>query len=194
MQYQQQPGMQQQQPGMRMQPGMQQGMQQGMQPGMRPGMHAMPMQGYGMAPQDMSQGNGMNSPYPPTPNGYPMGGMSAYAPSFVPSGYQPPQGPPTDEEQAWLDAQMDQQVRQMPPMEKPVSLGHDEPTEDEVEVAAAAAPPTSSAEPGGYDEVMKMIEENRKKNEAKRAAQSARNAQIVADFEARSGGAPSYTG
>ena len=34
-------------------------------------------------------------------------------------------------------------------------------------------------------QVMKMIEENRKKNEAKRAAQSARNAEITAAFEAR---------
>ena len=32
---------------------------------------------------------------------------------------------------------------------------------------------------------MKMIEENRKKNEAKRAAQSARNAEITAAFEQR---------
>ena len=32
---------------------------------------------------------------------------------------------------------------------------------------------------------MKMIEENRRKNEAKRAAQSARNAEIIAAFEQR---------
>ena len=37
-------------------------------------------------------------------------------------------------------------------------------------------------------QVMKMIEENRKKNEAKRAAQSARNAEIIAAFEQRQAG------
>ena len=36
-------------------------------------------------------------------------------------------------------------------------------------------------------QVMKLIEENRRKNEAKRAAQSARNAEITAAFEARMG-------
>ena len=36
-------------------------------------------------------------------------------------------------------------------------------------------------------QVMKLIEENRRKNEAKRAAQSARNAEITAAFEARQG-------
>ena len=35
--------------------------------------------------------------------------------------------------------------------------------------------------------VMKLIEENRRKNEAKRAAQSARNAEIIAAFEQRQG-------
>ena len=34
--------------------------------------------------------------------------------------------------------------------------------------------PAAPSEPGDYDDVMKMIEENRRKNEAKRAAQSAR--------------------
>ena len=43
-----------------------------------------------------------------------------------------------------------------------------------------------AAEPeGGYDDVMALIEANRKKNEEKRAAQSARNAEIVAAFEQR---------
>jgi len=37
-------------------------------------------------------------------------------------------------------------------------------------------------------QVMKMIEENRRKNEEKRAAQSARNAEIIKAFEARTGG------
>jgi len=46
--------------------------------------------------------------------------------------------------------------------------------------------PAAPAEPeGGYDDVMAMIEANRKKNEEKRAAQSARNAEIIANFEAR---------
>ena len=47
------------------------------------------------------------------------------------------------------------------------------------EVSAAPEPE------GGYDDVMALIEANRKKNEAKRAAQSERNAAIVASFEAR---------
>ena len=38
---------------------------------------------------------------------------------------------------------------------------------------------------GGYDDVMALIEANRKKNEERRAAQSERNAAIVASFEAR---------
>ena len=38
---------------------------------------------------------------------------------------------------------------------------------------------------GGYDDVMALIEANRKKNEERRAAQSERNAAIVATFEAR---------
>jgi len=55
--------------------------------------------------------------------------------------------------------------------------------------ASAAAPAAVTIEPdGGYDDVMKMIEENRRKNEAKRAAQSARNAEITAAFEARMAG------
>jgi len=55
---------------------------------------------------------------------------------------------------------------------------------------SAAAQPTPAADekaPGDYDDVMKLIEENRRKNEAKRAAQSARNAEITAAFEARQG-------
>jgi len=51
--------------------------------------------------------------------------------------------------------------------------------------AAAAASAAAPAADGGFDDVMKMIEENRRKNEAKRAAQSARNAEITAAFEAR---------
>ena len=39
-----------------------------------------------------------------------------------------------------------------------------------------------------YTDVMKLIEENRRKNEAKRAAQSAKNAEIEAAFEQNQGG------
>ena len=56
-----------------------------------------------------------------------------------------------------------------------------EPKESLPEAPAAAEPD------GGYEDVMKMIEDNRRKNEAKRAAQSARNAEIIAAFEARTG-------
>ena len=70
---------------------------------------------------------------------------------------------------------------------------------DEPEPEVSAAPERSAEElaaekaaddkgPGDYDDVMKLIEENRKKNEAKRAAQSARNAEIIAAFEQRNGG------
>ena len=41
----------------------------------------------------------------------------------------------------------------------------------------------SAADDGAFDDVRKMIEENRRKNEAKRAAQSVRNAEITAAFE-----------
>ena len=57
---------------------------------------------------------------------------------------------------------------------------------------AASGAATEEAGDGDYTDVMKMIEENRKKNEAKRAAQSARNAEIIAAFEQRTqaGGGP----
>ena len=52
----------------------------------------------------------------------------------------------------------------------------------EMQSSEASAAPEPE---GGYDDVMALIEANRKKNEAKRAAQSERNAAIVASFEAR---------
>ena len=55
-------------------------------------------------------------------------------------------------------------------------------------VSETAASATEPAE--GYDDVLQMIEENRRKNEAKRAAQSARNAEITAAYEARMVNAP----
>ena len=112
--------------------------------------------------------------FPPIPNGHPPPhphpGSGNYADPYAPPGQlvQSSTAPPTDEEQAWIEKQLDAQEQ------KP---------------AAAAPEAADSGDGGGYDDVMKMIEENRKKNEAKRAAQSARNAEIIAAFEARMGGA-----
>ncbi len=76
---------------------------------------------------------------------------------------------PTDEEQAWLEQKLEQ-------------------TADETDAAAqAAAPPADNNAEADYSDVMKMIEENRRKNEAKRAAQSAKNQEIERSFEQRSG-------
>lgn len=104
------------------------------------------------------------------------------------------------EEQAWLDQQMAQAEAQKAastPAAPDVSAGgldDDEPEPPTPSNASAAASngATEEAGDGDYSDVMKMIEENRKKNEAKRAAQSARNAEIIAAFEARTGpgGAP----
>ena len=76
---------------------------------------------------------------------------------------------PTDEEQAWLEQKLEQ-------------------TADEAvaDAQAAAATADNNAE-ADYSDVMKMIEENRRKNEAKRAAQSAKNQEIERSFEQRSG-------
>ena len=112
--------------------------------------------------------------FPPIPNRHPPPhphpGSGNYADPYAPPGQlvQSSSAPPTDEEQAWIEKQLDAQEQ------KP---------------AAAAPEAADSGDGGGYDDVMKMIEENRKKNEAKRAAQSARNAEIIAAFEARMGGA-----
>jgi len=63
----------------------------------------------------------------------------------------------------------------------------DEPEPPTPGASGAQATPAAESGPGDYDDVMKLIEENRRKNEAKRAAQSARNAEITAAFEARMG-------
>ena len=127
--------------------------------GMNPGATTFQMQPQ-MVP--MQPGMGM-------PQGYAQGNGN-YADPYAPPGQlvQSSSAPPTDEEQAWIEKQLDAQEQ------KP---------------AAAAPEAADSGDGGGYDDVMKMIEENRKKNEAKRAAQSARNAEIIAAFEARMGGA-----
>ena len=106
------------------------------------------------------------------------------------------------EEQAWLDQQManaEAQKAAQAAAAPDVSAGG--PDDDEPEPptptnassgGAASGAATEEAGDGDYTDVMKMIEENRKKNEAKRAAQSARNAEISAAFEQRTqaGGGP----
>jgi len=154
----------------------------------RRSMYGQPgQQGYGMpyggAPYGgMHPGAGEFVPGMYGGNGYqqPMnGGASPYLPpGQQPVPQHPPQQrveqPPTDEEQAWLETQMekDEQAKR-------------EAGDSEKLNAAAAASAAAPAADGGFDDVMKMIEENRRKNEAKRAAQSARNAEITAAFEAR---------
>jgi hypothetical protein len=108
------------------------------------------------------------------------------------------------EEQAWLDQQMAnaeaQKATQVAP-DVSAGGGHDDDDEPEPPTptnassggAASGGAAAEEAGDGDYSDVMKMIEENRKKNEAKRAAQSARNAEIIAAFEQRTqagGGAP----
>lgn len=98
-----------------------------------------------------------------------------------------PRASQTDEEQMWLEQQM-MQAESQPKSAPDVSDGPRAPPEEEEE-----EPPTPSnteaapaaAANNDYDDVMKLIEENRRKNEAKRAAQSARNAEIIAAFEQR---------
>lgn len=122
--------------------------------------------------------------------------MDPYSPVFVPGGtnptnmipgneqYEPP--PPTDEEQEWLEQQMNQNQQPSDPTEN-ASEGL---PEEEAAMASIEAMPVQAPPDGGYDDVMKMIEENRRRNEAKRAAQSARNAEIVAAYEQRMRDAP----
>jgi len=162
------------------------------------------------------QPNGMyGAPYQGPPQGYPMQpGMPMGG--YPPQGYMMNQGPygqqqqmqqmpqqqmqqqldpPTDEEQMWLEQQMEQ-------AQGPGGSAASRAAPDPVAAAEAAALEQASSAPtnssvtitpagdgqDGYEDVMKMIEENRRKNEAKRAAQSARNAEIVAAFEARNAG------
>jgi len=101
----------------------------------------------------------------------------------------------TDEEQMWLEQQM-QQAESKASASAPargapdVSDAGGPPEEDFEEPPTpsnAAKEEPAEKSPGDYDDVMKLIEENRRKNEAKRAAQSARNAEIIAAFEQRQG-------
>lgn len=192
--------MQQQQAGMPyggqgMQPGMP--MQPGMMPGMMPGMPygGQGQQGYAQGRPQMGGGQmqgtmGMNT------------GAAVFTPggSFTPPAPAQPQEPQTpaltDDEQQWLDQQIDRnaEVAAKAASEKAEKLKQDKaaqnmkdsepsledvPSEMQSEASAAVEPE------GGYDDVMALIEANRKKNEERRAAQSERNAAIVASFEAR---------
>merc|ERR1719454_1716019 len=105
-----------------------------------------------------------------------------------PMGMQPQQQQMTDEEQAWLEQQMMQAEAAQP--KPPPSQPPEEQTPDLPPTPTPSASTKESAAesgPGDYDDVMKLIEENRRKNEAKRAVQSARNAEIIAAFEQRQG-------
>ena len=182
--------MQQQQGGM--QPGMP--MQPGMMPGMMPGMPygGQGQQGYAQGRPQMGGGQmqgtmGMNT------------GAAVFTPggSFTPPAPAQPQEPQTpaltDDEQQWLDQQIDRnaEVAAKAASEKAEKLKQekaaqamkdgepsleDVPSEMQSEGGAAVEPE------GGYDDVMALIEANRKKNEERRAAQSERNAAIVASF------------
>jgi len=157
--------------------------------GMHPGMAAGNGNG---VPANYSNGSG------PMPNGMqPMSnGMNPYSQQFMPSqayAYEQPaapiEQPPTDEEQEWLEQQMARNPA-------PEAAQPDEDVAATMAAEQAATQPTSQDTPapaaaqaeGDYDDVMKMIEENRRRNEAKRAAQSARNAEIIAAYEARVNG------
>lgn len=151
-----------------------------MQPGMGAPMHP------GMQPPGQQYMN----PSQFTGQGYVMMGQQ-YPP---PQQQQHDQLPPTDEEQMWLEQQMEQAQRSgSAPLA--TTQATDPVAAAEMEALAAAAQPVQPAPAAsedsqeGYEDVMKLIEENRRRNEAKRAAQSKRNAEIVAAFEARTSGA-----
>jgi len=156
---------------------------QGMQPMMQPHAIQPGMYGMGAPPQ------GMNfQPIQGFSNGAQYGGHQQIAPQY---GHQTrqqhnsgvvEQAPPTREEQLWLEEQM-QLAEETKPQSVPIG------PEDLEEEPPTPSPetPAQPAEPNDYDDVMKLIEENRRKNEAKRAAQSARNAEIIAAFEQRNG-------
>jgi len=158
---------------------------QGMQPMMQP--HAIQPGMYGMgAPRGMTF-----QPIQGFSNGAQYGGHQQIAPQY---GHQTPQqhnshnsdvveqAPPTREEQLWLEEQM-QLAEEMKPQSVPIGP---EDLEEEPPTPSLETP-AQPAQPNDYDDVMKLIEENRRKNEAKRAAQSARNAEIIAAFEQRNG-------
>jgi len=182
-----------QQYGMPPQYGMPQGSMP-MQPGMGGMQPSMMPQQYGMHQQQQYGGPPPARAPPQQYSQVPQQGMSAAvaglrhdAPVFMPGGSGPAahaapaarQPSLTAEEEQWLDQQIVNSSTQAVPPEAAV----DDDVPDEIQQAEAA--PVAEPE-GGYDDVMAMIEANRKKNEEKRAAQSARNAEIVAAFEARS--------
>jgi len=166
------------------------------------GPNAMPFQpgmpyGAGMGGPS-PYGNGGPDPYgntEPMPNmpygGYGRQPMDPYMQQQHMMPQQPQHGqplpPPTDEEQAWLEQQMMQAEAGSNPSapERGASAGPiEEQIPDEPPTPTSASQPAEAAA-GDFDDVMKLIEENRRKNEAKRAAQSARNAEIIAAFEQR---------
>jgi len=187
--------MQQQQPygGQGMQPGMP--MQPGMMPGMMPG---MPYGGQGQQGYAHGQPQGGSGPMSGSM------GMNTGAAVFTPGGSWTPSAPAqsrapalTDDEQQWLDEQIDNnaEVAAKAANDKAEKKKQDkvaqemkdsEPSLEDVPREMQSSEVSAAPEPeGGYDDVMALIEANRKKNEAKRAAQSERNAAIVASFEAR---------
>mmetsp|Transcript_36636 Transcript_36636/g.85565 ORF Transcript_36636/g.85565 Transcript_36636/m.85565 type:complete len:235 (-) Transcript_36636:349-1053(-) len=194
-----QPGMQ---PGM--QAGMQGGMQGGMQPGMQGGMYnrsmGVPMGPHSSNPYQMHMAphggayvadGGMGGAY--VSGG--AGGLNPYSQQFMPSQYsysEPQQqfmvagvdAPPTDEEQEWLEKQMNQNEDKMESADKIAATAYN-PAEQAFAEGQGATAAAGAPSEGDYGDVMKMIEENRRRNEAKRAAQSARNAEIIAAYEAR---------
>jgi len=187
--------MQQQQAygGQGMQPGMP--MQPGMMPGMMPG---MPYGGQGQQGYAHGQPQGVSGPMSGSM------GMNTGAAVFTPGGSWATPAPAqarapalTDDEQQWLDEQIDSnaEVAAKAANDKADKKKQDkvaqemkdsEPSLEDVPREIQSSEVSAAPEPeGGYDDVMAMIEANRKKNEAKRAAQSERNAAIVASFEAR---------
>jgi len=193
--------MQQQQAGMPyggqgMQPGMP--MQPGMMPGMMPGMpYGGPQQGYAQGQQQAQQ---MGSPQPGMQGAM---GMNTGAAVFTPGGAFTPPAPAqpeqdtrpalTDDEQQWLDQQItaSAEIAAKQASEKAEKLKQEKAAQAMNEPSLEDVPSElrsgeAAAEPeGGYDDVMALIEANRKKNEERRAAQSARNAEIVTAFEAK---------
>jgi len=193
------------------------GYHNGQQHGVYGQMHPNQMPPYplpqGMQPRMQMGGPGMN-PYGQNPNapvfqpgqpygnfhyggmqpgyanfGGPYGGQAGPYDGYAQQAFAPQQQaaeppPPSDEEQAWIEQQMETSSNNNT-SQPPVELAD---TEDEPPTPTATPAATAPAEPGDYDDVMKLIEENRRKNEAKRAAQSARNAEIIAAFEQRQAG------
>mmetsp|Transcript_8146 Transcript_8146/g.16357 ORF Transcript_8146/g.16357 Transcript_8146/m.16357 type:complete len:242 (-) Transcript_8146:225-950(-) len=186
--------------GQSMQPGMP--MQPGMMPGMIPGMpYGGPQQGYAQGQQQQQR---QMAGSPPQPGMQGAMGLNTGAAVFTPGGAFTPLAPAqaaaeqqpalTDDEQQWLDQQINssaaeaakQATAKADKQKQEERSRAEEPSLEDVpsELQSAEAAPVVEPE-GGYDDVMALIEANRKKNEERRAAQSARNAEIVSRFEAR---------